>query len=116
MSIVGQSYRENPYLRWIETYSGENFGCSVSEVINIFDDVALKITEEMRNKMVASSYKSTVLGWHFWSDAYRRTIFGWVFVFFSLFREMPMKSFSSIHSKCVFVDDSNFGSVLDSVK
>ncbi|WP_395946679.1 thiaminase II [Caedibacter taeniospiralis] len=80
--IVGQSIAQNtdmksqnPYKKWIETYSGQDFSDSVERVISIFDEVALSASDEVRYLMLDAFYKSTVLEWHFWNDSYNQTIF-----------------------------------------
>jgi thiaminase/transcriptional activator TenA len=80
--IIGDSIAENidaksqnPYLRWIKTYSSEEFGESVKKAINIFDEVALSTSDAIRQSMVDTFYKSTVLEWWFWNDSYNQTIF-----------------------------------------
>jgi thiaminase/transcriptional activator TenA len=65
----------NPYQRWIETYASKEFSDSVDEVINIFDELSLKTTEQIREKMLNAFYKSTCLEWHFWNDAYQMSSF-----------------------------------------
>jgi len=65
----------NPYARWIDTYSGDEFGASVTEVIGIFDALAEKASESLQKKMLEAFYKSTCLEWHFWNDAYHKTTF-----------------------------------------
>lgn len=75
--IVGQFVAEtthakssNPYWRWIETYSSQEFDESVQRAIAIFDEVALSASDEIRGSMIDAFYKSTVLEWHFWNDSY----------------------------------------------
>lgn len=81
-SIVGKSIIKNtdsdsynPYKEWIETYSGKEFSDSVKVAINIFDEVALSASDEIQDLMIDAFYKSTVLEWHFWNDAYNRVAF-----------------------------------------
>jgi hypothetical protein len=65
----------NPYRRWIETYASEDFGKSVEEAINIFDDLALNASPHIKQKMLDAFYKSVCLEWHFWNDAYEMRAF-----------------------------------------
>lgn len=65
----------NPYLRWIENYSGEEFENSVKKAIAIFDEIALSVSDKIRLSMLDAFYKSTVLEWHFWNDAYHKKVF-----------------------------------------
>lgn len=73
LAIVQQTIMDNPFSRWIETYSSEDFAASVEEAINIFDDLARNTTDDLRDKMLKAFYNSTVLEWHFWNDAYNFT-------------------------------------------
>lgn len=66
--IVGQSIAQNadmksnnPYKKWIETYSSKEFSDSVERAISIFDEVALSVSDEVRALMLDAFYKSTVL-------------------------------------------------------
>ena len=80
LSIVKDTKEKNPYWRWIETYSGEKFGQGVERAIDIFDKVASEASENIKNQMLEAFYKSTVLEWHFWNDAYHKTVFdGFIF-------------------------------------
>ena len=73
--IAKQSPKNNPYARWIETYRNEDFSIVVDEVIGIFDTLAKKTTDEIRNKMLDTFYKSACLEWHFWNDSYNKAVF-----------------------------------------
>ena len=70
--IANNTSDNNPYSRWIETYSGDDFAKTVEQVINIFDKLAENTTESVRQKMLDAFYKSTCLEWHFWNDAYNK--------------------------------------------
>ena len=80
-NLVGQSISQNadtaqnPYKQWIETYAGEEFSKIVQRAIDIFDEVARSASENVRTQMLEAFYKSTVLEWHFWNDAYNNTVF-----------------------------------------
>jgi thiaminase/transcriptional activator TenA len=69
------SLDQNPYARWIETYSGPEFAAAVQKAIAAFDTVALTASEATREAMLEAFYKSTVLEWHFWNDAYHQAVF-----------------------------------------
>ncbi len=73
--IAKHSYNENPYARWIETYTSDDFKASVDEIICIFDDLSKSTTDAIRHKMLDAFYKSTCLEWHFWNDAYNHSVF-----------------------------------------
>ena len=79
--IVGQSIAQNtdmesqnPYKKWIETYSRKEFSDSVERAISIFDEVALSASDEIRDLMLDAFYKSTALEWHFWNDSYNKVV------------------------------------------
>lgn len=81
-NIVGQSIAQktniesqNPYQKWIETYASQTFCDTVERAIGIFDEVSLAASVEVRHLMLDAFYKSTVLEWHFWNDAYNQTVF-----------------------------------------
>ena len=73
--ITKHTKNNNPYYRWIETYSSEGFCSTVDEAIDIFDALAANTTEAMRERMLDAFYKSACLEWHFWNDSYQRKIF-----------------------------------------
>lgn len=80
--IVGQSITQNagiasqnPYKKWIETYSANEFSDSLERAIRIFDEAALSASDELRNLMLDAFYRSTVLEWHFWNDSYNQAVF-----------------------------------------
>lgn len=68
--IAENTVYQNPYARWIETYASEDFSKGVDEAIRIFDALAAQASEEIQEKMKEAFYKSSVLEWHFWNDAY----------------------------------------------
>jgi thiaminase (transcriptional activator TenA) len=67
--------QNNPYIRWIETYTSKEFSDAVDAVINIFDILADNASKETRSKMLEEFYKNTVWEWHFWNDAYNKKVF-----------------------------------------
>ena len=73
--IAKHTEKDNPYFRWIETYSSEGFCATVDEAIDIFDAMAANTTEVIREKMLDAFYKSTCLEWHFWNDSYQKRVF-----------------------------------------
>ena len=75
LSITNNSVANNPYERWISTYSGEEFSRSVDDAIHIFDSLAEEASEAIRQRMCDAFYKSSVLEWHFWEDAYHMKAF-----------------------------------------
>ena len=73
--IAKHTDKNNPYYRWIETYSSEAFSSTVEEAIRIFDALASNATESTRQKMLDAFYKTTCLEWHFWNDSYEMSVF-----------------------------------------
>lgn len=73
--IAKYADKNNPYYRWIETYTSEDFSNTVDEAISIFDALAKNTTEDIRQKMLDAFYKSACLEWHFWNDAYKMQAF-----------------------------------------
>ncbi len=73
--IVQHANDNNPFKRWITTYSGEEFSRSVDEAIYLFDTLAANATETTRQRMCEAFYKSSVLEWHFWQDTYEMRSF-----------------------------------------
>jgi thiaminase/transcriptional activator TenA len=62
----------NPYRRWIETYSGEDFETSVERAIEITEAVAQEASTSERERMQSAFMLSSRLEWMFWDSAYRR--------------------------------------------
>ncbi|WP_126973994.1 thiaminase II [Gynurincola endophyticus] len=60
----------NPYQKWINTYSGEEFGVAVQQAIMSCDEVAAKTTSVIRDKMTEAFVASTLLEYNFWQAAY----------------------------------------------
>lgn len=64
-----QNGQKNPYQKWIETYSGEDFGVLVNQAINICDRVAENCTEQQQKRMYDAFYTATELEFMFWDSA-----------------------------------------------
>lgn len=73
--ITQYSVKNNPYSRWIETYSGDDFKKTVDEVIELFDLLAEKASNETKEKMQKNFYTGACLEWHFWDDAYQEKVY-----------------------------------------
>jgi thiaminase/transcriptional activator TenA len=69
--IARYAEANNPYERWISTYSGEEFSRAVDDAIRIFDTLAINASETTRQQMNDVFYKNCVFEWHFWNDAYK---------------------------------------------
>jgi thiaminase/transcriptional activator TenA len=71
VTAAGPYLDRNPYRRWIETYSGEDFGTSVQRAIAITDAAAGRATSGEREKMRIAFERSARFEWMFWDSAYR---------------------------------------------
>lgn len=60
----------NPYKKWIETYSGEFFEKAVSKAIEICDEVADNYADELQQKMTGAFITASKMEWLFWDSAY----------------------------------------------
>jgi thiaminase/transcriptional activator TenA len=61
---------DNPYQRWIGTYTSEDFKQAVDRMLAIFNRLANEASEGTRLGMRQAFYESSMLEWHFWNDAY----------------------------------------------
>jgi thiaminase/transcriptional activator TenA len=68
--IFKNSINNNPYEKWISTYSNEQFAADVSIVISIFDELANNSSKQTKEKMSEAFYQSSMHEYHFWNDAY----------------------------------------------
>jgi thiaminase/transcriptional activator TenA len=62
---------DNPYARWIETYSGVEFDESVTRAIEIVEALAAETPEAGKRAMREAYERSARLEWMFWDSAYR---------------------------------------------
>lgn len=69
--ILKVAKQPNPYQRWIDTYSGEEFEKSVNAVIQVADQLASQSSHRTRELMQQAFQRSTQLEWMFWDSAYR---------------------------------------------
>jgi len=70
--IHASADRENPYRAWIDTYAGEDFASSVSQMLDLTDRVAKTASDGTRVRMHHAFRQSTRLEWMFWDSAYHR--------------------------------------------
>ena len=70
LAIAREAASDNPYSRWIETYSGEEFALAVQKAIDIADEIAEHASEITRRQMLDAYIYSTRLEWMFWNGAY----------------------------------------------
>ncbi|MCT3698307.1 thiaminase II [Elizabethkingia anophelis] len=61
---------KNPYKKWIDTYSGEEFALAVQQAIEICDRAAEATTPEIRVKMTEAFITATQMEYYFWQAAY----------------------------------------------
>jgi len=71
MHIHDNAAPDNPYQKWIDTYSGEEFQQIVQSAIDLTDRIA-----EGANSRQAEQITSTRLEWMFWDSAYRMEEWG----------------------------------------
>lgn len=69
--IAQNSTPNNPYQKWIDTYSGAEFAGVVESAIALTEEVAAATTENARQLMQAAFVASSRLEWLFWDSAYR---------------------------------------------
>lgn len=63
----------NPlYQKWIETYSGEEFGAVVREILALVDRLAAPLGDSDRERMRQHFRRTSELEWLFWEAAYRK--------------------------------------------
>lgn len=65
-----QKGSNNPYQKWIDTYSGEEFGIAVKSAISICDANAAQTTGAIQDKMTEAFIMSSRLEYDFWEAAY----------------------------------------------
>lgn len=70
--ILSIATKPNPYQRWIDTYSGEDFERSVDAVITVVDQLAANASDRSVRLMHQAFRRSTQLEWMFWDSAYRQ--------------------------------------------
>ncbi len=68
--IYQQAIRENPYRAWIDTYAGDAFDQSVTQMLQLTDQFAELASPTERANMQEAFRVSSRLEWYFWNDAY----------------------------------------------
>ena len=71
LHIQKYSSAENPYQKWIDMYSGEEFQNVVKNAIGLTDRIAKDANDKQLQKMEDAFITSTRLEWLFWDSAYR---------------------------------------------
>ncbi len=70
LHIHKHSSDNNPYQKWIDTYSGDEFYKVVQDMIDLTDRSAQTISGDIRKAMIDAFVHSTNLEWMFWDGAY----------------------------------------------
>lgn len=73
--IKKNAIKNNPYARWINTYSSEEFSNDVDQAISIVDDIAGQSPPPMLTFMTQAFEHCSLFEWHFWNDAYHLATF-----------------------------------------
>jgi thiaminase/transcriptional activator TenA len=68
-----QTITGNPYKKWIDTYSGDDFGESVRKATDYVDIMAEQTTEKIRKQMLDAFVTASRLEFQFWDAAYNLT-------------------------------------------
>ena len=71
MHIHNNAAKDNPYQKWIDTYSGEEFQEIVNKAIDLVDRVAKGASTQQTDRMHEAFVNSTRLEWMFWDSAYQ---------------------------------------------
>jgi thiaminase (transcriptional activator TenA) len=61
----------NPYAKWIETYSSEEFSTSVDKAIRLVDNAAAEANDVERAEMAQAFDYASRMEWTFWDAAWR---------------------------------------------
>ena len=68
--IVKHSLPQNPYAKWIETYSGEAFSEAVDQAVALADRLAAKAAPVLLERMTKAFLTSCRMEYCFWDDAW----------------------------------------------
>jgi thiaminase (transcriptional activator TenA) len=60
----------NPYEQWFDSYTSASFKAETNRLVDIFNDLANKATEVVREKMVDAYYESAIKEVNFYNDIY----------------------------------------------
>lgn len=75
LGIARNCQRNNPYIRWIETYTSETYSNVVNQAICLTDELADCCSSEVLDRMKEAFEFSAIFEWHFWDDAYKMRVF-----------------------------------------
>ena len=70
--IHERANKDNPYMAWIDTYSGDEFADGVKRAIDIMDRIAEEASDHRQLTMNSAFIRSTQYEWMFWDSAYRQ--------------------------------------------
>ena len=74
-NIALQANENNPYMRWIDTYSSQEFSDGTEKAISILDNFADQCDKSLLVRMQNAFEYCTIFEWQFWNDAYNMELF-----------------------------------------
>jgi len=74
-TLAKKCSKNNPYERWIKTYSSIEFCDATNEAINVLDNLTENCSADLLSKIKKAFEKSTIFEWYFWDDAYKMNCF-----------------------------------------
>lgn len=74
--ILANQAAPNPYQKWIDAYSGEEFARSVEMALGICNGLAEQASKDLLDKMTQAYTTATRLEYVFWDSAYRKEPWG----------------------------------------
>lgn len=72
LHIASRTCPNNPYQKWIDTYSSQDFIEATNLAISRMDEMAVQSTLQTQLLMERAFENSALLEWHFWDDAYHQ--------------------------------------------
>lgn len=70
VEIAASASADNPFKKWIETYSYPEFEISNNLAIEICDNLAAKASPDVRHRMTEAFIYASKMEWMFWDSAY----------------------------------------------
>lgn len=74
-SIAEHASANNPYRKWIDTYSSEEFSEGTNLAIALLDEMADQCSPHTLQRMEKAFECCSLFEWHFWNDAYAMNLF-----------------------------------------
>ncbi len=71
LHVYKNSVTNNPFEKWIDTYSSEEFSEIVNEAIILAEKIYESVSPAIKQSMKRAVYQAVCLEWKFWDDAYR---------------------------------------------